>query len=64
MKTIAAIAAALVLFASVSRGQTSNATLVGDVKDATGAFIPDAQVTVTNTATGVSRSVRTGANGA
>ena len=44
--------------------QTTNASLVGDVKDATGSVIPDATIKVTNTATGVVREVKTGAAGA
>ncbi len=39
--------------------QVSGATLTGTVKDASGAVIPNAQVSVTNTATGVNRRIVT-----
>src|SRR5512143_2506462 len=45
-------------------GQASTATLVGTVRDNSGAVVTGAQVTATNTATGSSRTVTTGASGA
>jgi len=44
-------------FPAVAFAQSGNATLNGSVIDATGAVIPSAKVTVTNTATGVARTV-------
>ena len=43
--------------------QVAGATLTGTVKDASGAAIPNAQLSITNTATGVSRSVTTDSTG-
>ena len=43
--------------------QTTNSTLVGDIKDAQGGAIVGAKVTVTNTATGMSRDVITSEQG-
>jgi hypothetical protein len=43
--------------------QVSGATLTGTVKDASGAVIPNAQVSVTNVATGVNRRIVTDAAG-
>ena len=57
---------ALALFvapASVS-AQTTNAAIVGDVTDETGALVPGATVTVTNANTGVQRSLSTNERGA
>ena len=38
--------------------QVAGATLTGTVKDSSGAIIPNAQVTITDVATGVTRSSR------
>src|ERR1700693_4480783 len=43
--------------------QVAGATLTGTVKDATGAFIPDAQVAITDVATGNTRNVSSGGVG-
>jgi hypothetical protein len=43
--------------------QVSGATLTGTVKDSSGAFIPNAQVAITDLATGVTRSVSPGSSG-
>jgi len=43
----------LLLFAGLSAGQSSNASVTGFVQDASGAFVPGATVTATNTQTGV-----------
>jgi hypothetical protein len=46
-----------------ARAQTTTAVLAGSVTDETGAVLPGAQVTVTNTATAVKRAVTTNAAG-
>jgi protocatechuate 3,4-dioxygenase beta subunit len=48
-----------VLFSATAFAQSGNATLNGTVTDATGAVVPNAHVTATNTATGVAKSVDT-----
>ncbi|MCY3777639.1 MAG: hypothetical protein OXH11_16815, partial [Candidatus Aminicenantes bacterium] len=49
-----ALAAALVLLASASvLGQQISGTITGNVADTSGAVLPGAEVTATNTATGV-----------
>ena len=59
-----AVALAILVSAGIAAAQTSNASIVGDVTDPTGAAIPGATITVTNTATGVSREVTTNELGA
>jgi hypothetical protein len=54
---------AMALFASVSFGQITSGDLVGTVKDPSGAFVPNANVTVTNEETHVAVSVKSGADG-
>jgi hypothetical protein len=61
------IALAVVLLAIsgiAAVAQDTSATILGDVKDSTGAAVPKAQVTVTNTATNISVVVSTGDSGA
>src|SRR5690242_20597170 len=60
-----ALCAALALFvvAGLSYGQNNDASLSGTVTDTTGAAIPDANLTLTNTATGVSRTAKTDSSG-
>jgi hypothetical protein len=56
----------LLLALSVSTpawAQFETATVVGTVKDSTGAVVPGAKVTLTNTATGVSLERTSDANG-
>ncbi len=60
----ALFATALVLVPVAANAQTTNAALVGDVTDESGALVPGATVTVTNTDTGVQRSVSTNERGA
>src|SRR5262245_1442596 len=43
--------------------QTTNATLVGDVLDASGAAVADAKVSITNTGTGIARDALTNSSG-
>src|SRR3979490_3030875 len=51
------------LGAGRAHAQVSGATLTGTVKDSSGAFIPNAQVIITDVATGVTRSVSPGSSG-
>jgi hypothetical protein len=51
------------MFAAPAWAQFETATVVGSVKDSSGAVVPDAMVTLTNTATGVSAERRSDANG-
>lgn len=53
----------MVLAAAFTFAQTTSGDLVGTVKDASGAMIPNASVTVTNEATGVATSMKSGAAG-
>src|SRR5215813_2940331 len=54
----------VLLFCSSLFGQTANGRISGTVKDQTGALIPGAEVTVTDTARGVARNLTTGEAGA
>lgn len=51
--TIAAIAASLLIFPALTKGQVSTAQLSGSLHDPSGAMIPGAEVSATQTATGV-----------
>jgi hypothetical protein len=51
------------VFASPACAQVSGATLTGTVKDSSGAVIPNAQVAITDVATGVTRTVSSGSAG-
>ena len=53
----------MLLAAAFTFAQTTSGDLVGTVKDASGAMIPNASVTVTNEATGVATSMKSGAAG-
>src|ERR1700676_160012 len=55
--------ALLLSLPSMVFAQVDTGTLTGTVKDATGAVVPDAMVTVRNTATGASRVVQTASDG-
>jgi hypothetical protein len=57
--------AAIGLLLPVSRsfGQALNGTLLGTVTDATGAVMPNAKITITETLTGISRSLSTNQSG-
>jgi hypothetical protein len=65
MKRIALIVAlSLMLSAGVCRGQAVDSQEIsGAVTDSTGAVVPSATVTVTNTATGFTRVAQTNADG-
>src|SRR5215472_15173974 len=46
-----------------SRPQAVNATLLGTISDASGAVVPDAKITVTETQTGVNRNLQSNESG-
>lgn len=54
----------LVLAPTNADAQTTNAAIVGDVSDESGALVPGANVTVTNLSTGVQREIQTNERGA
>ncbi|HEV2135811.1 MAG TPA: TonB-dependent receptor [Terracidiphilus sp.] len=60
---VGAVIAALVAFSPQTRAQ-ENATVTGTVTDSSGAVVPNAKVELTNTATGVKRSVTSNSVGA
>jgi hypothetical protein len=53
----------MALFTTFTFAQTTSGDLVGTVKDPSGAIIPNANVTVTNEATGVAVSMKSGSAG-
>jgi hypothetical protein len=53
----------LVCFCSLSQAQYENGSLVGTIRDASGAAVPNAVVTVTNTATSITAETRANATG-
>ena len=53
----------VLLFSASVQAQVTGATISGTVTDASGAVIPNAQVSIKNTATGVSTDVTTNADG-
>jgi outer membrane receptor protein involved in Fe transport len=57
------IVAVSILGAGQAYAQVAGATLTGTVKDSSGAVIPNAQVAITDTATGVTRTVSPGSAG-
>jgi hypothetical protein len=57
------VAAITIVLASTAFGQTTSGDLVGTVRDPSGAFISNANVTVTNQGTGVAVSVKAGSSG-
>lgn len=58
------VALVLVLAPTGANAQTTNAAIVGDVTDESGALVPGANVTVTNLSTGVQREISTNERGA
>lgn len=63
LRCVRAIAAALLLICTGSHAQTTSGTVVGMVKDQSGAVIPGAAVVVTNVGTNIAHSVLTSAEG-
>src|SRR5687768_9302345 len=63
MRSLTLLALALCLLPAPALAQFETATVVGTVRDGTGAVVPDAKVTLTNTQTGVSAEKMTDANG-
>src|SRR6266566_4615983 len=57
------LVASSILGTGQAYAQVAGATLTGTVKDSSGAFIPNAQVTITDAATGVARTVSPGGAG-
>jgi hypothetical protein len=57
------IGALLLLFATAAHAQFDSASIGGTVRDVSGAVVPDAKVTVTSTATGVSLTQPTNGSG-
>src|SRR5436305_2323162 len=53
----------ILLAVSPSFGQVTTTNMIGTVTDSTGATVPGAQVTITNTGTGYTRSTKTNAQG-
>jgi len=61
---IVLIVFAIILSALSLPGQTTQvAQIAGTVQDATGAAIPDTDITITNTDTGIARTAKTGSDG-
>src|SRR2546423_1527345 len=63
MNNVSRIAGALLWSCAMAWAQGSTAQINGTVRDSTGLVIPDAEVKATQTATGVVRSVTSGADG-
>src|SRR5437867_2910671 len=63
LRLICALLLLAVLSTSLAFSQAVNGSLVGTITDATGAVVPNAQVLMTETNTGVSRSTVTGEAG-
>ncbi|HZS51704.1 MAG TPA: TonB-dependent receptor [Bryobacterales bacterium] len=57
------VIACLLACATLLQGQTSTGTIQGQVRDASGAVVPDARVTITNLRTGVLNELRTNGEG-
>jgi Carboxypeptidase regulatory-like domain len=53
----------LVVFSGIVRGQSTFGTILGTVKDASGAVVPNAKVVITNTDEGSARTTDTNASG-
>ena len=62
-RTLIALIAMALLVPGVARAQFDTATVLGTVKDSSGAVVPGATVTLKNTATGITANAVTGADG-
>lgn len=63
MRSLLALFMAVTLV-SPALAQTPTATLVGDIRDSSGAVVPGTTITIRNTATNISRSAQSNASGA
>lgn len=63
LRNIGRIFTLALILCSIAGAQTSSGTIVGTVTDSSGAVVPGASVTITNSATGVVRNVVTGDDG-
>ena len=63
LRSLLAASVCLVASSGVAAAQYDNGSLVGTIKDSTGAPIPGAQVILTNPATGISATVTSGSTG-
>ena len=57
------VPAIMIVFTGIAIGQTTSGDLVGTVKDPLGAFIVNANLTITNEQTGVAVSTKAGTSG-
>src|SRR5215813_2368667 len=60
---VGTVLSACFLFSTLAVAQTLTGTILGTVKDQSGAVLPGATVTATNTQTGIARNDTTGARG-
>ncbi len=63
MKRLVFVVVLLGLFSTSATAQFETGTVVGTIKDSTGAVVPGAKVTLTNTQTGVTSEKTSDANG-
>ncbi len=63
MKRFLAVALAVISLSSMALAQEMRATLTGRVTDPTGAIVPNAQIEITNTATGAKTILKSNASG-
>jgi hypothetical protein len=63
LRLVCACVALIVIARTAAYGQAVNGSLLGTVTDATGAFIPNAKVTITEVNTGIARTAETNASG-
>ena len=61
--TLVIVLASSVFWTGQAYAQVSGATLTGTVMDSSGAVIPNAQVAITDVATGITRTVSSGSAG-